>query len=107
MEWDATLGGMAKHGTEVKWWCQVCGRTSEIDVQGWCHIVGEDFSLWSVYIPCRFCDDGIMKAHARPSRGGTPFTPLTHYLASADGKGGFDFMQKFPQTPPYSHGIEE
>ena len=109
MEWDRDLDGMAKHGTEAKLWCQVCGRTLPIDVRDWRDRLGGRTSLWNYFMPCRYddCPDGLMKVHARPGAGGTPFQPLSNYIVMDDGKGGWEFWPNFPEVPPYSHGIDE
>lgn len=109
MEFDATLGGMLKHGTEVKQWCKVCNRTVPVDVAAWCRMLGEETSLWDYYRPCKYedCPDGLTVVHARTG-GGSPFRPLQTYdvFRTLDGL-GWEFLPRWPGQPPYSHGIEE
>lgn len=108
MEWDATLGGMLKHGVRAKHLCKVCSRSVPINVAAWCRMLGERASLWDYFMPCKFedCPDGLTVVVASPAEG-SPFRPLQTYDIVRDLDGmGWDFVQRWPGQPPYRNGIE-
>ena len=105
MEWDATLGGMLKHGSNVRRSCKVCNAWAPVDVQAMIARHGPAFSLWDFYEDCPDCPDGLTLYHAQPG-GSTPFRPLSRYLV-VRGLDGWEFWPLFPSIPPYSHGINQ
>ena len=103
MAWDATLGGMLKHGSIVRRRCKVCDAWKPVDVAGMIARHGPAFSLWDFYEDCPDCDDGLTIYHVQPSRS-TPFRPLSNYLVIR-GLDGWEFWPLFPSIPAYSHGV--
>ena len=104
MEWDATLGGMLKHGSNVRRRCKVCDASKPVDVPAMIARYGPTFSLWDFYEDCRDCPDGLTGYHVQPSRS-TPFRPLSNYLVIR-GPDGWEFWPLFPSIPAFSHGVE-
>jgi hypothetical protein len=104
MQWDATLGGMLKHGTNVHRRCKVCEAWKPVDVPAMIARYGPAFSLWDFYEACPDCPDGITSYHAQPGKS-TPYRPLSLYLVLSMGGGEWHFQPLFPSIPPYSHGV--
>ena len=103
MEWDRTLGGMLKHGSNVRRRCKVCNAWKPVDLPAMIVRHGPTFSLWDFYEDCADCDDGLTIYHVQPSRS-TPFRPLSNYLVIR-GLDGWEFWPLFPSIPPYAHGV--
>lgn len=103
MEWDATLGGMLKHGTRVRRVCKVCDKGRYVDIPQMIARYGTAFTLWDFYEDCTTCADGLTLYHAQPGPS-TPYRPLCNYLV-LKGPDGWEWFPMFPSIPPFSHGI--
>jgi hypothetical protein len=107
MDWERTLGGMLRHGSHVVQLCKVCGRVVEVDVTALAGRLGGGASLWDYFRPCTFedCPDGLTMVHASPGRA-TPLRPLSSYNVWPEANGGWSFLPKYPDQPPFMYGIE-
>ena len=105
LEWEATLGGMAKHGTIVRQCCKLCDRSRPVDVNDLAKRLGRAASLWDYFNPCwhQGCE-GLTYVIAQPSRS-TPMRPLLSYNVWSDGHGGWVFLPIFKGTPAYLNGV--
>lgn len=68
MAWQATVGGMIKHGTEVNACCSVCMLWRPVDLVALAVARGESFSLWDKRSTC-----------PTVARDGTPCTGQVFY----------------------------
>lgn len=107
MEYEATLGGMVKHGVSAQQICKACRRGFPVDLAAWCAALGPDASLWDHFQPCPApdCPDGLTAVHCSP-RSGTPYSPLQTYdvFRTLD-QLGWEFEPRWPGQPPYSYGL--
>jgi len=79
MEWDATLGGMLKHGTLVYQTCLVCGVHRPIDVPAMISRLSTKWSLWDDFGDCPDACGGVTFYSATTGKG-TPLRPLKNYM---------------------------
>ncbi len=74
LAWQATLGGMADHGTRVRQRCDACAENTDIDVSEMLAFHGPDHSLVNFHPDCDRCG-APTNFYASPGKA-TPYLPL-------------------------------
>lgn len=74
LEWQASLGGMLKHGARVVMRCRACDLWEPVDVAALAAREGDEATLWNAHPPCPDCGAPV-KFHASAGAG-TPLRPL-------------------------------